>query len=108
MKTSDLSVLNPAKLLRIYYAATLLFVLLDYFLHINVRLAFLDAWPEMRALYYLLCFVCLGLILWRPNPPAAFGALQWLVRIDLECLGPAVRHINKCQSAPGALELATS
>ena len=48
MKTSDLSVLNPARLLRIYYAATLLFVVLDYFLHINVRLAFLEAWPEMR------------------------------------------------------------
>ena len=63
MRTSDSSAFTSAGMLRIYYAATLLFVLLDYFLHINVRLAFLEAWPEMRALYYLLCFVCLGLMI---------------------------------------------
>ena len=53
MKLRDASVVTPASLLRIYYAATLLFVTLDYFMNINVRLAFLEAWPEMRALYCL-------------------------------------------------------
>ena len=67
MKTHDASAFTSAKLLRIYYAGTLLFVILDYLLNINVRLAFLEAWPEMRALYYLLCFVCLGLMIWRPG-----------------------------------------
>jgi hypothetical protein len=53
MKSRDASVFASTKLLHIYYAATLLFVILDYFLNINVRLAFLEAWPEMRALYCL-------------------------------------------------------
>ncbi len=57
MKTTDASVFASAKLLRIYYAGTLVFVILDYFLNINVRLAFIEACPEMRAFYYLLCFV---------------------------------------------------
>jgi len=69
MKLRDASIFTTAKILRIYYAGTLLFIILDYFLNINVRLAFLEAWPEMRALYYLLLFVCLGLMILRPNPP---------------------------------------
>jgi hypothetical protein len=91
MKTSDLSVLNPARLLRIYYAATLLFVVLDYFLHINVRLAFLEAWPEMRALYYLLCLVCLALILWRPGWSLWIGTTESLVALSLLILTMGVR-----------------
>jgi hypothetical protein len=42
MRTTDASAFTPTHLLRIYYAATLIFVVLDYFFSINVRLAFLD------------------------------------------------------------------
>ena len=69
MKLPDATAFTSARILRIYYAGTLLFVILDYFLNLNVRLAFLEAWPEMRALYYLLLFVCLGLMVLRANPP---------------------------------------
>lgn len=55
-----------AKMLRIYYAATAAFLLLDYLFGINVRLASLDAFPGWRAFYYAVCFACLGLIIWRP------------------------------------------
>jgi hypothetical protein len=78
-------------MLRIYYAATLLFVLLDYFLHINVRLAFLEAWPEMRALYYLLCFVCLGLIVWRPRWGLWIGTLESMLSLSLLIVTMGVR-----------------
>ncbi len=91
MTTSNLSGLLSARLLRIYYAATLLFVVLDYFLHINVRLAFLDAWPEMRVLYYLLCFVCLGLILWRPGWSLWIGTIESLLALSLLILTMGVR-----------------
>lgn len=67
MKMTHAAVSLSTRLLRIYYAATLLFVMLDYLMNINVRLAFLEAWPGMRVLYYLLCFVCLGLMTWRPR-----------------------------------------
>lgn len=59
MKTARGAVSGSAGVLRAYYAATLLFVVLDYALGINVSLAFLEASDELRALYYLLCFACL-------------------------------------------------
>jgi hypothetical protein len=58
------------RLLRLYYAATAIFILLDYFLDINVRLAALDQAPFWRVAYYVFCFVCLALMIWRPNSPA--------------------------------------
>ena len=76
MKTSNASALTSTNILRIYYAGTLLFVILDYFLNINVRLAFLEAWPEMRALYYLLLFVCRALMIMRP------GWSLWIVTAE--------------------------
>lgn len=57
MNHDDTGPFTATGLLRIDYAATLIFVVLDYFLNINVRLAFLEAWPEMRALYYLTCLM---------------------------------------------------
>ena len=59
---------NPlsAKMLQIYYAATAVFLLLDYLFDINVRLASLDAFPGWRVFYYVVCFACLGLMIWRP------------------------------------------
>jgi len=59
---------NPlsVKMLRIYYAATAVFLLLDYLFGINVRLASLDTLPGWRAAYYAVCFACLGLMVWRP------------------------------------------
>ena len=56
-----------SRLLQLYYAATAIFLLLDYALGINVRLSPLEAYPGWRALYYLFCFGCLGLMVWRPN-----------------------------------------
>ena len=74
---------TPASILRIYYAATLLFIILDYFLGINIRLAFLETWPGMRALYDLLCFVCLGLMTWRPAWSLLVGTLESLLALSL-------------------------
>ena len=54
-------------LLKLYYAATAIFIILDYFLNINIRLAALDQAPFWRAIYYVFCFVCLALISWRPG-----------------------------------------
>ena len=91
MKSLDASAFTSARILRIYYAATLLFVILDYFLNINVRLAFLEAWPEMRALYYLLCFVCLGLMIWRPGWSLWIGTVESMLALSLLILTMGVR-----------------
>ena len=91
MKTTDASAFGSARLLRIYYAATLVFVLLDYFLNINVRLAFLEAWPGMRALYYFLCFVCLGLMFWRPGWSLWIGTIESMLALSLLIITMGVR-----------------
>ena len=91
MRLRDASVFTSSKFLRIYYAATLLFVILDYFLNINVRLAFLEAWPEMRALYYLLCFTCLGLMIWRPRWSLWIGTIESMLALSLLLVTMGVR-----------------
>ncbi len=91
MKFNDAPGINSVTLLRIYYAATLLFVMLDYFLSINVRLAFLEAWPQMRALYYLLCFFCLGLMFWRPDWSLWIGTIESALALSLLIVTMGVR-----------------
>lgn len=82
---------TATRLLRIYYAGTLLFVVLDYFLNINVRLAFLEAWPEMRVVYYLLCFGCLGLMTWRPDWSLWIGTIESALALSLLIITMGVR-----------------
>ena len=48
VETGDAAVCRSVALLRIYYAATLAFVLLDYLLNVNIRLAFLEPWPAAQ------------------------------------------------------------
>ncbi len=43
---------------RFYYYATPLFILLDYFGGINVRVAILDSMPLYKNLYYGFCIFC--------------------------------------------------
>ena len=91
VETGDAAVFRSVALLRIYYAATLAFVLLDYLLNVNIRLAFLEAWPAARALYYLLCFACLALIIWRPQWSLWIGTIESLLALSLLIVTMGVR-----------------
>ena len=42
----------------LYYYATPVFILLDYFGGVNVRVAVLDAMPLYKNLYYGFCILC--------------------------------------------------
>lgn len=64
---------------RFYYAATAVFLLLDFGLGVNVRVAFLEPWPVWRVLYYLFCFACLGLIAWRPALATVVTTVESLI-----------------------------
>jgi hypothetical protein len=57
-----------------YLVGTPVFALLDYFLGISVRAAFLDGWPAARYAYYGVCFGC-GLAAWRAPTKARFIAM---------------------------------
>ena len=65
----------------IYYLATLAFVLLDYVLGINLRIAFLEPYPALRITYYIACFACLALILRYPRWAALIAGIESLVAL---------------------------
>ena len=90
--------MNRAAVLRGYYAATLVFVLLDYVFDVNVRLSFLDAWPAARILYYLLCFACFAIIAWHPAWSLLVGTLESLLALSLLIItmGVRVMTVERC------------
>ncbi|NNC77334.1 MAG: hypothetical protein HKN77_05175 [Woeseiaceae bacterium] len=69
------------RLIRLYYAGTLVFLALDYFAGLNLRIAFLDGAGAYRAAYYLVCFACLALILWRPEWTVIVSAFESVVTL---------------------------
>lgn len=79
------------RLLPAYYAATLVFLVLDYAFGVNVRLTFLEPWPQARAGYYGFCFVCLALMWWRPAWIALIGCFESLVTLVALIFGMAIR-----------------
>jgi len=66
---------------KLYYAATILFVLLDYVLGVNLRAAFLESFPIARLAYYAICLGCLALMLWQPRWAALIGGIESLVAL---------------------------
>jgi len=62
-----------------YYDATLLFLLLDYGLDVNVRLSFLEESPAWRTAYYAFCILCAVLMHWRPDLSVFIGMVEGLV-----------------------------
>jgi hypothetical protein len=64
-----------------YYAATVVFLLLDYVFGINVRLAFIEESVSIRAGYYLFCFACFALMIWRPAWTVVIGAVESLITL---------------------------
>ena len=82
---------SATRILPWYYAATLIFLLLDYFAGINVRVAFLEGLPSGRIAYYAICFVCFALIIWRPAWATLIGTFESLVTLIALIFGMAVR-----------------
>lgn len=71
----------PSNFFALYYAATLAFVLLDYGLGLNVRLAFLEAWPGWRVAYYVACGGCFLLVQRFPGQAALVGPVESLANL---------------------------
>lgn len=73
--------MSVIRILPWYYAATVVFLLLDYFAGVNVRVAFLESLPEARVAYYAICFACLALMIWRPSWTTLIATFESLVTI---------------------------
>ena len=76
-----------------YYAATALFLALDYGFGVNVRVAFLESMPGVRLAYYLACFACLVLIVWLPALTTLVGAVESLVTLVALIINMALRSM---------------
>jgi len=83
--------MNANRILPWYYAATVVFLLLDYLAGINLRVAFLETLPSARAAYYGICFVCLGLMIWRPAWTTLIGTFESLVTLIALIFSMALR-----------------
>ena len=73
--------MSVIRILPWYYGATVVFLILDYLMGINVRVAFLEPLPAARAAYYAICFICLGLMMWRPSWTILIGTFESLVTL---------------------------
>lgn len=83
--------MNAIRILPWYYGATVVFLLLDYLAGINVRVAFLEPLPAARAAYYAICFICLGLMIWRPAWTVFIGTFESLVTLVALIFSMALR-----------------
>lgn len=79
------------RILVLYYGATALFLMLDYLLGFNIRIAFLEAYPLARLAYYGVCFTCLALMLWRPAWTVLISAFESLVTLSALIVGTGMR-----------------
>ncbi len=70
------------KVLIAYYGATALFLLFDFWMGLNIRVAFLEPFAGWRFAYYLFCFLCFGLVVWRPAISVVVGAFESLVTLS--------------------------
>ena len=79
--------------LTIYYAATALFVSLDYGFGINIRAAFLENMPGLRLGFYVMLFACLALIIWRPQWSTFIGTVESLGTLIALIVSMALRSM---------------
>ena len=75
----------------LYYAATALFLLLDFVLGVNVRVAFFESFPTARLAYYLICFGLFTAMVWRPSWALLIGTIESLVAVVALTFAMALR-----------------
>jgi hypothetical protein len=80
-------------ILAVYYAATALFVSLDYGFGINIRAAFLENTPGLRLGFYVMLFACLALIIWRPQWSTIVGTIESLGTLIALIVSMALRSM---------------
>ena len=82
---------SSQSVMRSYYLATVLFLLLDIVFSVNVRIAFLDSQDTLRALYYAIIFACMVLILWRPGWTVIISVVESFVLLVALILNMGMR-----------------
>lgn len=90
---SDAPNTTPRRIVQAYYAATIVFLMLDYGAGLNVRIAGLEGFPQLKAGYYIVMFACLGITLWRPAWSTAVGVVESLATLVTLIFSVALRSM---------------
>ena len=90
------------RVLRAYYAATFVFLVLDYGAGLNLRIAGLEGFPQLKAGYYLVIVGCFGLTLWRPAWSTAIGVVESLATLITLIFSVALRSMFAGPQLAGA------
>jgi len=72
---------------RNYYLATPFFIILDIFFNINIRIPFLDNWPVLKYIYYLMIFFLGFLISRLPHLTNKIAITESMMTISLLIIG---------------------
>jgi hypothetical protein len=79
---------------RLYYYITPLFILLDYFGGINVRVAVLDSMPLYKNLYYGFCIFCAFGMYIRPRYSAVVALFESSIIFLMTVLGVFLPYVQ--------------
>ena len=83
---------------RLYYIITPLFILLDYFWGINIRVAILDSEPLYKGLYYGFCVLCGVVVFVVPHSSRVVTLLESSIIFIMTVVGlfiPYARAISQ-------------
>ncbi len=84
---------------KLYYAITPVFILLDYFWGINIRVAVLDNYPLYKGLYYGFCILCGVIIFIVPRSSSIVTLIESIIVIMLTVLGVLLPYIQALTQA---------
>jgi hypothetical protein len=88
-------------LVRAYYLATPLFLLLDLVGGVSVRVSFLDPSPTLKVAYYVVAFAC-GVAMTRwPQHAGRLGLVESGANIILVVLGVGISYLALMDAAEG-------
>ncbi len=73
--------------IKAYYWATPIFLLLDLLFGIDVRVSAFIYHPFYKFVYYLFCFVCMAIIIWKPGLSAGVGLFESSINIVILSTG---------------------
>jgi hypothetical protein len=89
-----------------YLLATPVFVLLDYVVGANIRVAFLDGHPALRALYYAIAVACGAVVFARPRLAPLVGVTESAANIAFLIIGVFVAYLGMLDDAGGPGDIA--
>ena len=91
-----------ATLASVYYLlATPGFMVLDYVVGANIRVAFLDGHPGLRAWYYAIALACGAVVLARPRLAPVVGVTESAANIGFLIIGVFVAYLGMLDDAGG-------